>query len=100
VPPDEFGQRVDVIKSSARAAGRDPESLRFVCRGVLLDAVRTRPLTGSLDEIRDDLPALAEQGVTDLFIDLNFDPTIGRVDADPVASMRRAQVVLEALAPK
>lgn len=99
VPPEEFGKRVAVIKAAAEAAGRDVGSLRFVCRGVLLDAPRTRPLTGSLDEIRDDLPGLAKQGVTELFIDLNFDPTIGHVDADPVASMRRAQAVLEAFAP-
>jgi probable F420-dependent oxidoreductase len=99
VPPDEFGQRVDVVKAAAQAAGRDPDQLRFVCRGVLLDAPRTRPLTGTLTEIRDDLPGLASQGVTDLFIDLNFDPTIGHVDADPAASMRRAQTVLEAFAP-
>lgn len=100
VPPADFGQRVDVIKAAATTAGRDPESLRFVCRGVLLDAPRTRPLTGSLDEARADLPGLAEQGVTDLFIDLNFDPTIGHPDADPAASMRRAHDVLEAFAPR
>jgi len=99
VPPTELGQRVNTVKAAAGAAGRDAEGLRFVCRGVLLDAPRTRPLTGSLDEIRADLPALAEQGVTDLFIDLNFDPTIGNLDADPAASMRRAQAVLEAFAP-
>jgi probable F420-dependent oxidoreductase len=99
VPPDEFGRRVDVIKAAAEAAGRDPNELRFVCRGVLLDEPRTRPLTGSLDEARNDLPGLAEQGVTDLFIDLNFDPAIGHPDADPAASMRRAQAVLEAFAP-
>jgi len=99
VPPTDFGQRVDVIKAAAEAAGRDAAGLRFVCRGVLLDAPRTRPLTGTLDEARNDLPALAKQGVTDLFIDLNFDPTIGHVDADPAASMRRAQAVLEAFAP-
>ncbi len=99
VPPDEFGQRVDVVKAAAEAAGRDPDRLRFVCRGVLLDEPRTRPLTGTLAEIRDDLPGLAKQGITDLFIDLNFDPTIGHVNADPSASMRRAHAVLEALAP-
>jgi probable F420-dependent oxidoreductase len=99
VPPGEFGQRVEVVKAAAAAAGRDAEALRFVCRGVLLDGPRTRPLTGSFDEIRADFPSLAEQGATDLFIDLNFDPTIGNVDADPVASMRRAQAVLEAFAP-
>ena len=100
VPPEELGQRVEVVKAAAAAAGRDPEQLRFVCRGVLQDAPRTRPLTGTLDEIRGDLPGLAAQGITELFIDLNFDPTIGHVDADPVASMRRAQAVLEAFAPE
>jgi probable F420-dependent oxidoreductase len=99
VPPTELGRRISLVKAAAQAAGRDPESLRFVCRGVLLDAPRTRPLTGSLDEIRTDLEGLADQGLTDLFIDLNFDPSVGHVDADPVASMRRAHVVLEAFAP-
>jgi probable F420-dependent oxidoreductase len=99
VPPSQLGQRVEVVKAAAVAAGRNPDPLRFVCRGVLLDAARTRPLTGSFDEIRADLPGLAEQGITELFIDLNFDPTIGNPDADPQASMRRAEQVLEAFAP-
>jgi probable F420-dependent oxidoreductase len=99
VPPAELGQRIGVVKASAVAVGRDPQALRFVCRGVLLDAARTRPLTGSFEEIRNDLPGLAEQGLTDLFIDLNFDPTIGNPDADPKASMTRAEAVLVAFAP-
>jgi probable F420-dependent oxidoreductase len=100
VPPTQLGQRIEVVKASAVAAGRDPQALRFVCRGVLLDAARTRPLTGSFEEMRADLPGLAEQGLTDLFIDLNFDPTIGNPDADPDASMLRADAVLEAFAPQ
>ena len=100
VPPTELGQKVALVKAAAEKAGRDPESLRFVCRGVLLDGPRTRPLTGSLDEIRGDFPGLAEQGITDLFIDLNFDPRIGAVDADPVVAMRRADAVLAAFAPE
>ena len=99
VPPTELGQRIDVVRAAALEAGRDPEALRFVCRGVLLDAPRSRPLTGSFDEIRADLPGLAEQGVTEVFIDLNFDPAIGSPDADPAASIRRAQDVLAAFAP-
>lgn len=87
------------VRAAAEAAGRDPAALRFVCRGVVRDAPRTRPLTGSLDEVRADLPDLAAQGMTEVFVDLNFDPTIGHPDADPVAAMRRAHEVLEALAP-
>jgi hypothetical protein len=37
--------------------------------------------------------------VTELFLDLNFDPAVGSVDADANASMDRALAVLERLAP-
>jgi probable F420-dependent oxidoreductase len=98
-----IGGSVDTVKAAAAEAGRDPGALRFVCRGV----VRVRPggeeprqpLTGTLDEIRGDLAALAAQGITELFADLNFDPQIGSPDADPAVSMRRAYDVLDALAP-
>ena len=42
---------------------------------------------------------LAAQGVTEVFVDLNFDPQIGSPDADPAESVRRAHEVLDALAP-
>ncbi|MFD1504983.1 TIGR03619 family F420-dependent LLM class oxidoreductase [Georgenia yuyongxinii] len=87
------------VRAAAQAAGRDPATMRFVCRGVVRDGPRTRPLTGSLDEVRADLPDLAAQGMTEVFLDLNFDPKIGHPDADPAAAMRRAHEVLEALAP-
>jgi probable F420-dependent oxidoreductase len=99
-----LGESVAVVRQAAERAGRDPERLRFVCRGV----VRARPsgeggarvpLTGTLDEIRADLAGVAAQGMTELFVDLNFDPEIGSPDADPAESRRRADEVLEALAP-
>ncbi|KWX01064.1 luciferase [Carbonactinospora thermoautotrophica] len=94
---------IAMVKEAARAAGRDPESLRFVCRGVVRVGPpgnpERRPLTGSYEEIRGDLDMLRAQGVTELFYDLNFDPGIGSPDADPAASMRRAEEALEALAP-
>jgi probable F420-dependent oxidoreductase len=98
-----IGQSVAVVKRAAEAAGRDPEALRFVCRGVLRvrdDAAADRhPLTGTLAEIRTGLADLAEQGITEVFLDLNFDPRIGSPDADPLESVRRADQVLEAFAP-
>ena len=97
--PRRPGRAHRAVRAGARAAGRDPDRLRFVCRGVVRDAPRTTPLTGSLEEVRADLPALAAQGVTEVFVDLNFDPTVGNPDADPAAAMRRAHAVLEALAP-
>jgi probable F420-dependent oxidoreductase len=93
-------ESIAIVRDAARDAGRDPDELRFICRGVV--KVRTgerKPLTGSLDEIRGDLDELATKGVTETFIDLNFDPEIGSPDADPEVSMRRAHEVLEALAP-
>ncbi|MBJ8343195.1 TIGR03619 family F420-dependent LLM class oxidoreductase [Antrihabitans sp. YC2-6] len=89
---------VAAVQEAATAAGRS-QPLRFVCRGVLRGAQRSGPLTGSLDEVRTDLAGLAAQGMTETFIDLNFDPAIGNPEGDAAASMRRAHEVLEALAP-
>lgn len=94
-----------IVRQAAAEAGRDPAALRFVCRGavrVRRDGVATgdrRPLTGSLDQIRADLDVLAGQGVTEVFVDLNFDPVIGSPDADPDASVALAEEVLVALRP-
>jgi probable F420-dependent oxidoreductase len=91
---------IGTVRAAAVEAGRDPDRLRFVCRGVV--KVRTderAPLVGSLDEIRADVAELATKGVTETFVDLNFDPEIGSPDADPSVSMRRAETVLDALAP-
>jgi probable F420-dependent oxidoreductase len=98
-----IGDSIAAIHAAAEEAGRDPAALRLVCRG----SVKVRPaggaervpLTGSLDEIRADIDQLAAKGFTELFIDLNFDPEIGSPDADADASLRRADEVLEALAP-
>lgn len=93
-------ESVAIIRAEAVRAGRDPEDLRFICRGVVKVRTRERgPLVGSLDEIRGDLRDLATRGITETFIDLNFDPEIGSPDADPSVSMRRAREVLEGLAP-
>ena len=37
--------------------------------------------------------------MTELFLDPNVDPEIGSPDADPVASLRRAEELLETFAP-
>ncbi|MFI7587485.1 TIGR03619 family F420-dependent LLM class oxidoreductase [Spongisporangium articulatum] len=99
VPPSELHTRIAQVKRAAQDAGRDPDALRFVCRGVVVGGERTRPLSGPLEQVRDDVAQLAEQGVTEVFVDLNFDPSIGHPAADPRASMDRAREVLEALRP-
>jgi probable F420-dependent oxidoreductase len=93
-------ESIDVVRAAAAEAGRDPGRLRFVCRGVVKVRSGERgPLVGSLDDIRAGLAGLADKGVTETFVDLNFDPEIGSPEADPAVSMRRAHEVLEALAP-
>jgi probable F420-dependent oxidoreductase len=98
-----IGESIQVVREAAREAGRDPDRLRFVSRG----AVKVRPagrpdrapLSGSFAEIRGDLEMLAGQGMTEVFVDLNFDPEIGAPDTDPAEALRRAEEALEALAP-
>jgi len=79
------------------------DALRFVCRGPVRlgppgDADR-RPLFGSVEQVRGDLDDLRAQGVTEVFLDLNWDPEIGSPSAAPDAALRRAEATLEALAP-
>jgi probable F420-dependent oxidoreductase len=97
--PARIDEPIGIVRQAAADAGRDPDALRFVCRGVVKVGAARAPLAGSYDEIRADLDDLAGKGVTETFVDLNFDPRIGSPEADPVISMRRADEVLEALAP-
>lgn len=91
---------IAAVRLGATEAGRDPDALRFVCRGVVKVRTGERAhLVGSLEEIRADLAELAAKGVTETFVDLNFDPEIGSPDADAGQSMGRAEEILEALAP-
>jgi probable F420-dependent oxidoreductase len=94
---------IATVKRAAAEAGRDPDALRFVCRGPVrlgpAGAADRRPLTGSVEQVRGDLDHLRAQGVTEVFVDLNWDPQVGSPDADPAAAGRRAEEALEALAP-
>ena len=99
-------QPVQTVRAAAAAAGRDPDAIRIICRGVVrAGAPASAPdgsrvlLSGSYDQIRSDLDTLASAGVTELFYDLNWDPLIGGPDADPAAAAARAGEILDALAP-
>ncbi len=101
-----ISELIAVVHESAAAAGRDPAALRIICRGVVrAGAPATGPdgerlmLSGSFDQIRADATALAEQGVTELFYDLNWDRQVGAPDADPATATARAGEILDALAP-
>jgi probable F420-dependent oxidoreductase len=99
-------QLMAIVKESAAAAGRDPEALRYICRGVVRagapvagpDGQRLL-LSGSFEQIRADTERLGALGVTEVFYDLNWDPEVGSPDADPIAATERAEQIMQALAP-
>ncbi|WP_395110087.1 TIGR03619 family F420-dependent LLM class oxidoreductase [Actinomadura sp. SCN-SB] len=101
--PRTLGRSIRIVKEAAEKAGRDPSTLRFVCRGAVrvraAGRADRRPLHGSFDEVRADFADIAAQGMTELFVDLNFDPEITGPEADPVESMLRAEEALRAFAP-
>ncbi|MCA1845565.1 MAG: TIGR03619 family F420-dependent LLM class oxidoreductase, partial [Actinobacteria bacterium] len=106
VPLARVAPLVEELRAAESAAGREPGSLRVVCRGsvrlfddALPDDAERRPLWGSLEQIRTDVARYRELGLDELFFELNFDPTIGSRTADPKASMATALHLLEALAP-
>jgi probable F420-dependent oxidoreductase len=94
---------IATVRQAAEQAGRDPDALRFVCRGPLRlgppGERDRRPLAGPVGQVRGDLEDLRAQGVTEVFLDLNWDPEVGSPDADPDTAVRRAEQALEAFAP-
>ncbi len=104
-----IGESVAIVRQAAQDAGRDPDAVRAVVRGVLRpdpsgegtagpDGQR-RPLSGTWAQIRQDTDELARQGVTELYYDLNWDPHVVTPDDGPHTAARRATEILEALAP-
>ncbi len=99
-----IGESMQLVRDGAREAGRDPDALRFLVRGLveLVDAdpgPERRPLRGTRDQILEDLAALRARGVTEVFLDLNFSPRVGSPEVDPVEALAEAERVLDALAP-
>jgi probable F420-dependent oxidoreductase len=100
------GDLVSIVKDAAAAAGRDPEAMRFICRGVVRAGApvvgadgRRLLLSGDFDQIIADTAWLGEIGITEVFYDLNWDPRIGSPDAEPLAAVALAVEIMEALAP-
>ncbi len=100
------GELIGVVRDAAAEAGRDPDALRVICRGVVRAGTpETGPdgqrllLSGEFGQIREDAESLAGQGVTEIFYDLNWDRQVGAPDADPAAATARAAQIMDALAP-
>jgi len=103
VPLAEVAPLAEQLRDAAAGSRRDGAALRLVSRGTVrvYDAPQgkgRRPLWGSLDEIRQDIRRYAEAGLTELFLDPNFDPSIGgNPDADE--GMEGALALLQTFAP-
>jgi len=83
-----------------RSAAADPAKVRVVVRGVVRPGPREGRLTGTYDEIRADAEWLGEQGVTELYYDLNWHDRIGNPDVSPESAAELAMEIVEALAPR
>lgn len=98
-----IGESIDVIRSAAADADRDPDTLRFVVRGVVRlrpdGAEDRKPLQGTADQIRSDLEELARGGVTEVFLDQNYDSRMVSGQWDAAAAMDHAERLLTELAP-
>jgi probable F420-dependent oxidoreductase len=102
-----ISEAASVITDAAAAAGRDPAAMRIICRGVVSAGAESagpdgarRLLSGSYQQIREDAAWLGEQGVTELFYDLNWDPQVGNLAVAPEAAAERAGQILAELAPR
>jgi probable F420-dependent oxidoreductase len=102
-----ISEDIKVVRAAAAAAGRDPDGIRIICRGVVRAGAEARSpdtgerllLSGSYEQIRADTGWLGERGVTEVFYDLNWDPLIGSPDAGHAAATARAEEIMTALAP-
>jgi probable F420-dependent oxidoreductase len=99
-------EQIAVVRAAAEEAGKDPAAVRAVVRGVVRAGEEKRDdsgervrLSGSYAQIREDAAWLGEQGVTELFYDLNWDPLVGSLDVTAESATARAKEILEALAP-
>jgi probable F420-dependent oxidoreductase len=90
---DRIAEPIAAVRAAASA---DP---RVVVRGVVRLGERQGRLSGSFAEIRADAEWLAEQGVTELYYDLNWDPEIGNPDVPADAATERAARIIDGLAP-
>jgi probable F420-dependent oxidoreductase len=96
---DQMADQVAVVRAAAAEAGKDPRAVRIVCRGVVRPGERGPRLSGSYEQIRADAQWLGEQGVTELFYDLNWHTGIGNPDVSVDEATARAHEIMAALKP-
>jgi probable F420-dependent oxidoreductase len=100
----DLGASIETVRDGARAAGRDPDAVQIVVRGLVALAdddagEQRRPLEGTREQVLGDLAALHAQGVTEVFLDLNFSPRVNFPGVDAGAALEYAEHVLDAFGP-
>lgn len=102
--PNRVGHYVQTVRNGAREAGRDPQALRVVMRGVvdLVDddpGPQRRALQGTREQVLKDVEALGAQGVTEVFLDLNLSPRVSAPGIAEAQAVTYAEHVLDVFAP-
>jgi probable F420-dependent oxidoreductase len=92
---DRISEDIAVVRDAAP----DPDAVRIVVRGVVHFGQREGRLSGSYDDIRADTEWLAEQGVTELYYDLNWDKRIGNPNVPAQEATALAMEIMAGLAP-
>ena len=99
-----LGAAIETVRDGAREAGRDPDAVQILVRGVV-DLVDDDPggsrrrLQGTREQVLDDLAGLRAQGATEVLIDLNHSPRVNGPDVDAGAAVDYAERVLDAFGP-
>jgi probable F420-dependent oxidoreductase len=100
-PREKLPDAIATLRAAREEAGGSWDTFRVIVRAVVRvrDEDGERAFSGTVDKVLQDMATYASYGVTELFVDLNFDEQIGNPDADPADSLRRAHAALEAFAP-
>ena len=99
-----IGSSVETIRAGAREAGRDPDAVRILVRG-LVDLVdddpggARRPLHGTREQVLDDRAAVRGPGGTAGVLARHVSPRVVAPAVAPAAALAYAERVLDAFAP-
>ena len=101
---DEIESSVAIVRAGAIEAGRNPDELRIVARGVVNLVDEALPdsraqLHGNREQVCADLTALRASGVTEVFFDLNLSPRMASPTNDTGEAVAYAEHVLNEFAP-
>jgi alkanesulfonate monooxygenase SsuD/methylene tetrahydromethanopterin reductase-like flavin-dependent oxidoreductase (luciferase family) len=101
---NQIEEAIKLVHDGAREVGRDPYEVRILVRAVvdLCDedpGPDRRHFHGTVEQLNADFAKLAGQGVTEVFVDMNFSPRVGSPFVDEASGLAEAERVLNALGP-